>query len=976
MSGFTPVAYRGSDRLPFGPGFESEEEAWRWLHGDDLGPVPFHDRIEVEPWDGPISSGGQGGDRGVMRPGSRRNGGFEPVSRPVSDLGAPLPERPQAARRAWAEDQGVRELFTGGAATQRLLRRGSERSGLRSDGRLQAEQARIALAEALLEGLNPGGDGFFEREGERIPYEAALGRLEQALGVPEGAIDPDVALRTAQFMDPRPGGPNLGLETAYGLARAEQRSVPRENRSRFQRRASEDLGQVRSEFYEQGLGRELEAAGETYPETVGNELTKAGLEDNDRALRVYREGLRTLRGDELQTAADVLGKGRKMGPGKGRNKLNAEAFSPNRLDGTPWVPVLMARRTQQPKRGGPIAPTVQQPRYKSDVGEDTESAWRLANYGGKQAPEGRDELEWLRTPGKGRMQLNANSNAERDYAYDPSALRMMTLNPKAVLDPDALRSVAAEGEALERIETLARLIEDYARPVPLSDKSLTGSYEAVGIPGRERNPLDPDGPVPGFSRLQDPGVVMTKEVKYPTLGQLASRIMQRHRTPMHLMSLGDGDKPYLVQATGTVLDDGRVINGRLPSDLIAAEGVAQLATPKGMQMRAIMHHPDGSATIGPQVFKQGVDLQRIDTGALVNPFRVGSSKKVADLALAEFGELLNGLMAAQGLDGDWQMVGDSWVNDPVTFAAQNEMLRDVFDDEMMAGAGQFRGEFPARVQRAGRDWTPQRNPMLGVMGLMELLARGVVEDDTRIDGRPMMAPGEPGYQELWSDVAQPRLEEARQTLQARAASAPGMRASDVSGRVFPGVRLLPQADRPGILPTNAVINQAPLPEGIDMPTLQRALVRPDLVDRGTLAVIDQWVAENAPRQGGPTKGLGYWSDYPQAEAVRAPVGEQLGGEVRGSWLVKPGATERPVAGLLAQTEGVEMGAEARTLYGSDYRQPRQPAVGRDISTMPDYGGLLAQAQAGRQQRLAEEAAVPEDRTRLALAKARLLGLLR
>jgi hypothetical protein len=822
----------------------------------------------------------------------------------------------------------------------------------------------------LIEALSPRRDGWIERGGERIPAEAVLGRLEEALGIPEGQLDWDVAFRTAQWMDPRNakravpgaegslgraghGGLNLGIEEAYALARAEQRGE----------------GDVRQMFYEQGLGRELEAKGEVYTETFGGGPTKAGLNENDRALRVYREGLRTLRGDELRAAADVLDKGRKMGPGQGRNKLNAEAFTPNRLDGTPWVPVLVARRTEQPKRGGPVAPTVQQPRYQREVADETDAAWRLAAAGD---PQGVAALEQLRVPGVRRMQLNANNNAERDYAYDPSALRMMTLNPKAVLNPEMLRSVAAEGEALDRIKVLTQLVEDYARPVPLSDKSQTGSYEAVGIPGRERNPLDPDGPVPGFSRLQDPGVVMTQEVEYPTLGRLVSQIMERHRTPMHLMALGDGDKPYLVEATGTVLDDGRVINGRLPASLSAAEQVAQLKTPKGTQMRAITRHPDGSATIGPQVFPQGREPQRIDTGALVNPFRVGSSKKVTDQALAEFGALLNGLMAAQGLDGDWQMVGDSWVNDPVTFAAQNEMLRDVFGDEMVAGAGQVRGEFPAQVQRAGKDWTPRRNPMLGTMGLMELLARAVAEDDTQVDSRPVMALGEPGYQELWSDVAQPRLEETRQTLQARAASAPGMRASDVPGRVFPGVQPLPQADRPGILPANAAINQAPLPAGIDMPTLQRALVRPDLADRGTLAVIDQWVAQNAPRQSQPID----WSGYPQAEAVRAPAGEQLGGEVRGSWLVKPGETERPVAGLLATAqegpESVTLRAGPVPVRSVNPQPAAEPVPTREV----DYGALLAQAQAGRQQRLAAEAAVPEDRTRLALAKARLLGLLR
>jgi hypothetical protein len=267
---------------------------------------------------------------------------------------------------------------------------------------------------------------------------------------------------------------------------------------------------------------------------------------------------------------------------------------------------------------------------------------------------------------------------------------------------------------------------------------------------------------------------------------------------------------------------------------------------------------------------------------------------------------------------------------------------------------------------------PYRNPLVGTMDLMERLARAVSEEE--VDAPAVLGLGDQEYAETWNDVVRPKLEAVQKVQQERAASAStvGMRASDgYGGRIYQGPVALPQADRPGILPTNAAINQAPLPEGIDMPTLQRALARPDLVDRGTLAVIDQWVAQNAPRQSQPID----WSGYPQAEAVRAPAGEQLGGEINGSWLVKPGATERPVAGLLATAQE---GPESVTLRAGPVpvrSVTPQPAAEPAPTRQPDYGGLLAQAQAGRQQRLAEEAAVPEDRTKLALAKARLLGLL-
>jgi len=36
MTTFTPVAVTYDDRLPFGPFFESEEAAWKWLHLADM----------------------------------------------------------------------------------------------------------------------------------------------------------------------------------------------------------------------------------------------------------------------------------------------------------------------------------------------------------------------------------------------------------------------------------------------------------------------------------------------------------------------------------------------------------------------------------------------------------------------------------------------------------------------------------------------------------------------------------------------------------------------------------------------------------------------------------------------------------------------------------------------------------------------------------------------------------------------------
>ena len=81
-------------------------------------------------------SGGR--ERGVIRPGSRRNGGFQVES-----------------TRRWAEEQGIRR-YDGRQAGIRRLRQGNRWEGGRSGGELAAADARIDLARTLLEQLAPG----------------------------------------------------------------------------------------------------------------------------------------------------------------------------------------------------------------------------------------------------------------------------------------------------------------------------------------------------------------------------------------------------------------------------------------------------------------------------------------------------------------------------------------------------------------------------------------------------------------------------------------------------------------------------------------------------------------------------------------------------------------------------------------------------------------------------------------------------
>jgi hypothetical protein len=48
MSTFTAVAVTYDDRIPFGPFFETEDAAWKWLHSSLIDePIPVHNSLEV-----------------------------------------------------------------------------------------------------------------------------------------------------------------------------------------------------------------------------------------------------------------------------------------------------------------------------------------------------------------------------------------------------------------------------------------------------------------------------------------------------------------------------------------------------------------------------------------------------------------------------------------------------------------------------------------------------------------------------------------------------------------------------------------------------------------------------------------------------------------------------------------------------------------------------------------------------------------
>ena len=895
------------------------------------------------------SSGGQRDDRGVMRPGSRRNWGTEAPRRRDGSYPSQLADGMRAPKtfedevNAYAEALRAQEAAGGGVVvgdrwgadrenvlsveqlptgeTRRVLAPGYRgdmraRDSFRTS-RFQAEMARIDLADALLDTLSEGGPGVTDTTGGAVPVERLLGQLGEWVGVDGRQMDPGIAQRTAEWMSGRPGGTNLPADKAFRLATAE---------------ASGNPSVVRKVFQDEGLGLLLEQRAYVGRQAFGGVDNASGEPDTSLAWVGTRPGYQALGREEQAAARDLSGKGRKMGPGKGRNKLDAEVWAPTVVEGTPYVPMLLGPRSQVMRDGALHAPLVSQPRYDQAVGPERTAAWQLATYGDEgQRQEGMERLKGLRAPGPERMVLNERGNAGRAVGYDPSALAMGMFNPRAVLDPAELVRVGGDPAAQERVALLAGLIEDYVTTEALKDKTATGSFDAVGVPNPDAALADLGASVPGLQRELDPAVQRTKGVVYPTLGTLVQRIMQRHRTPLHTYTLGSGDGPTAVRAPG---EPGTRFREPVAPDVMVA------ADDSGYYV--IERQQDGTPIVGPRIYPMGDDPPVVNAdGTYVKPFRVGTNLKMTQAGFDEFEAVVNGLMASRGMvasrDGQptsFMPVGNSWVRDPATNAAQNLALRELFGDELLGQTPRLRGEFPGAVERqgAGSGMDPYRNPLVGTMDLMERLARAVSEEEA--DAPAVLAPTDREYAETWNDVVRPKLEAVQKVQQERAGSAPGMRASDgYGGRIYQGPVALPQADRPGILPTNAAINQAPLPEGIDMPTLQRALARPDLVDRGTLAVIDQWVAQNyqSPTRSAPEPG----PVYPSAVPPRTPV--DLASE------------------LAANAVSPE---EAR------------------LRTVPDYGGLLAQAQAGRQQRLAEESAVPEDRTKLALAKARLLGLLR
>ena len=577
----------------------------------------------------------------------------------------------------------------------RALGRGDEREGARSGGIFRQTQERMDVARTLLDVLEPGG----ELSAVTWSYVQDLERLA---GVPEGSLDGDTALRAAQFMDAGDGGPNLGAREAVTIAMAERLSEPKENRSRYQRqraseaqqqgrRASSEPGlgqdQVRRAFYGLGLGKAMEVAGDLVPATtaLGEGLQMDGLMygPDDPAVQEVRGKVRALDDGELRLARAVAGHGKKVGTSGRRNALAKESMGERVVGGE--VPILMARRTEQTDLEGNTIlemPRVWQPREVRALEEARKEASRDAMYAASPMERARAQQrlsDLVVVKDVRAYELNEKGNAKRRHAVDPRAVRQLLVDPSAVLDPDAL-GLAAD-------HPLRSLAGRYSQAEPVRDKFAVGSYEAVGAPNPDEWNTDDLGRVHGFSVPNDPGV--PKAAVWPTVGQAFERALVEAETPVRALVMWRRPSEPLFEVVQEYWDEADV------KPTVADLGDGQLV---------VVQERDGRPVAGPAVV--AVDQLAPEQGegdeVYTRRYRVGENAKWSQERLGGVRGLVQALAEATGAPGDWRLVGDTGLSDPLINAAQNTSLQQtVGADSVSSRASAVRGEFPGQVERVG-----------------------------------------------------------------------------------------------------------------------------------------------------------------------------------------------------------------------------------------------------------------------------------
>lgn len=829
-------------------------------------------------------SGGQ--ERGVIRPGSRRNGGFQVES-----------------TRRWAEEQGIRR-YDGRQAGISRLRRGNRGEGRRSDGAFREADERIRLAGTLLEALQPGM--------EVSPgVMSFVGDLERLAGVPEGSLDADTAYRAAQFMDAGPAGPNLGAREAVAIAVSERVGEPRRSR------VSTDSDAVRRAFYGLGLGRALEDAGDLVPLTSmgGEGITVDGVqrEPDDPAVMAARAKVRALDEGEMRLARATFGHGKKVGTSGRRNALAKETFGERVVGGE--VPVLMARRSEQPRWDGSTVlevPTVQQPREQRWVREQRKQLWRDANYGAsamERARAGQLLKQMEAIPDESAYELNDAGRARRVLAVDPRGVRQLVVDPSVVLDPMEL--------GLPADHPLIALAARYSQAEPVKGKFEVGAYEAVGAPNPEVWNTDEIGRAHGFSVPNDPGV--PRAPVWPTVGQTIERVLEEAATPVRTLVMGR--KP-VEPDFGAVQQYWNEVDGPRP---MVADLDGQLV---------IVQERDGRPVAGPPVFAvdSWVPEQGEGDEVFTRRYRVGTNAKWTQAGLEPARQLVQALAEYAGVPGDWRLVGDTGLSDPLINAAQNTALRQTLGAEAVTGSGAtVRGSFPDRVERVGRAerGTVYDNSLFTVLDTIARLG-GRPADDAPV-GPPAMGPMvrggagvEPVYAETWHGVVKPLLERVRQVQGARLDAAPGMWRFDdfKTGGIYGGVPMLPPAPAPtfeGVMGGYTVNQNAGLPAGLAPQQVVEGLRVPGRLDAGTLGVLQEWLGDNVQS---PTRTRGQVVGDYSASRPYEPVVD-LGSELAANAVTGPGRFgdevriaavpnyEEVVRRAQLAAQGVSLGAASR-----------------------------------------------------------------
>ena len=126
--------------------------------------------------------------------------------------------------------------------------------------------------------------------------------------------------------------------------------------------------------------------------------------------------------------------------------------------------------------------------------------------------------------------------------------------------------------------------------------------------------------------------------------------------------------------------------------------------------------------------------------------------------------LVQALAEATGAPGDWRLVGDTGLSDPLINAAQNTSLQQtVGADSVSSRASAVRGEFPGQVERVGsaQRGTVYDNSLFTVLDTISRLGGRPADDG--VAPMPVIARTDPRYRETWHDVVKPALEEVRKT---------------------------------------------------------------------------------------------------------------------------------------------------------------------------------------------------------------------